>query len=345
MPPTEVQDVTPVSSTGNEAQTPAALEPEQMTSEQRNQWLLKGEIPARTEESGASPKLESSEQPPAQSAEGSESPAPDSEPGNSQEQKKGKHNAESRIRELNAENKRIKAELDRLLASQQPATPQSPAPQQQQQPKAPQRPVRPKLEDFDNIDKYDAALDKYHEDLSDFKASQKIAELQASQARQANERRTQEINRQIETHWKGQVESARAAHADFDDIAGTGTEGRSDGAKIPINPVMDGFILSSNHGAEVLYKLGSDLKEAERISKLAPADCLRALVRLEMTAEKPAESTPSPAPKKVTSAPPPTRDIQARNSAPADEIGKAVADDDFRAFYRLQNQKDLAARK
>ncbi|HEV2275658.1 MAG TPA: hypothetical protein VGR96_15910 [Acidobacteriaceae bacterium] len=314
-----------------------------MTSEQRNNWLLKGEIPARTEESGTSPKTESSEQPSAPSAEGSESPAPASEPGNSQEQKKGKHNAESRIRELNAENKRIKAELDRLLASQ----PQPPAtqPPPQQQPKAPQRPVRPKLEDFDNIDKYDAALDKYHEDLSDFKASQKIAELQASQARQANERRTQEINRQIETHWKGQIESARASHADFDDIAGTGPQGRSDGAKIPVNPVMDGFILSSNHGAELLYRLGSDLAEAERISKLAPADCLRALVRLEMTAEKPAEATPPPAPKKVTSAPPPPRDIQARNSAPADEIGKAVADDDFRAFYRLQNQKDLAARK
>lgn len=307
----------------------AFLEPEQLTSEQRNDWLLKGEIP-KAEQPGKPATPETSSEPPSgeQPAEG-EKPAPVSETGNPPETKpaKGNRGAEARIRELVAENKRLMEQLQPRTTQQPQQTQQT---QQTQQPKPLQRPVRPKLTDFEDFTKYEEATDKYHEDLADFKAAEKVREFQASQAQAAQQSRIQEANRQIAETWTQQVTKAREVHEDFDTVVG-------DGKQIGLTPVMHSFILSSPLAAEMTYRLASDLPEAHRIAQLNPADCVRALVKLELAIEPPKETTPSP--KKVTQAPPPARDIRARNTAPVDEVEKAVADDDFRKFYELENSK------
>ena len=148
--------------------------------------------------------------------------------------------------------------------SPQPAA--QPAAKQPQQPKAP---VRPKFADYGgNHEQYEAALDKYYQDLARHTADQRFRELQIEQARQAQAEQVARVNRQIEDNWKSQVTKGRTAHGPEEYDAAIGELP----AVVKPGSIIDAFVLQSECGGEVAFYLGLDgAAEARRIAAQIPS--------------------------------------------------------------------------
>lgn len=103
-------------------------------------------------------------------------------------------------------------------------------------------------------------------------------EKAAEQFQQLVDRRIAE--RDAERQAKSQIESfanraveVRAKHEDWDDVIS--------GIDIPSNSPLGQAILSSDHGPELMYQLGSDPAELARLSSLSPFAAARELGKME----------------------------------------------------------------
>ncbi len=140
----------------------------------------------------------------------------------------------------------------------------------------------PKLENFESPEAY----------------AETLAEQKAEQLVQRREQARQEAE-VIEAYLDRQ-EEARTKYDDFDQVA----LNRS----VPITDVMAETIRSSELGPDLAYFLGSNLKEAERISRLAPFLQAKEIGRIE------AKLAAAPPVKKTSSAPAPITPVTARTS-------------------------------
>ena len=95
-------------------------------------------------------------------------------------------------------------------------------------------------------------------------------------------------------------EEARTKYDDFEQVAYN--------PKLPVTNVMAETIQSSEIGAEVAYYLGSNPKEAERISRMTPLSQAKEIGKIE------AKLVSAPPVKKTTSAPAPISPVTARSS-------------------------------
>ena len=99
-------------------------------------------------------------------------------------------------------------------------------------------------------------------------------------------------------------EEARTKYDDFEQVAYN--------PKLPVTNVMAETIPSSEIGPELAYYLGSNPKEAERISRMTPLSQAKEIGKIE------AKLVSAPPVKKTTSAPAPISPVTARSSgAPA----------------------------
>ena len=99
-------------------------------------------------------------------------------------------------------------------------------------------------------------------------------------------------------------EEARSKYDDFEQVAYN--------PKLPVTNVMAETIQSSEIGPELAYYLGSNPKEAERISRMTPLSQAKEIGKIE------AKLVSAPPVKKTTSAPAPISPVTARSSgAPA----------------------------
>ena len=99
-------------------------------------------------------------------------------------------------------------------------------------------------------------------------------------------------------------EEARSKYDDFEQVAYN--------PKLPVTNVMAETIQSSEIGPELAYYLGSNPKEAERISRMSPLSQAKEIGKIE------AKLVSAPPVKKTTSAPAPILPVTARSSgAPA----------------------------
>ena len=94
-------------------------------------------------------------------------------------------------------------------------------------------------------------------------------------------------------------EEARAKYDDFEQVAYN--------PKLPITNVMAETIQSSDVGPELAYYLGSNPKEADRISRMTPLSQAKEIGKIE------AKLVSSPPMKKTTSAPAPISPVTARS--------------------------------
>ena len=94
-------------------------------------------------------------------------------------------------------------------------------------------------------------------------------------------------------------EEARAKYDDFEQVAYN--------PKLPITNVMAETIQSSDVGPELAYYLGSNPKEADRISRMTPLSQAKEIGKIE------AKLVSSPPVKKTTSAPSPILPVTARS--------------------------------
>jgi hypothetical protein len=134
-----------------------------------------------------------------------------------------------------------------------------------------------------------ASPDEYAEVLAERKAEELLARRE--QARQQSE--TLEA-------YHDREEEARAKYDDFEQVAYN--------SKLPITDAMAQTIQASEVGPDMAYYLGSNPKEAERISRLTPLGQAKELGKIE------AKLADNPPVKKTSSAPAPIAPVTARSS-------------------------------
>ena len=168
----------------------------------------------------------------------------------------------------------------------------------------------PQAKDFETYEAYVKALTIYELDQRDQKRAEK--ERKAAEENKAKE---------VAQTWQTRAEKVREVHKDFDSVM-------AEAAEIPVSPVMHEYLLDSERGPEIAYKLAKTPAEAERIAHLSPIAAARELAKIELGLTPVAAPKPKP---RVTSAPEPIRPVSrssAAAKAPLHEL------DDFSEYQR-----------
>lgn len=193
---------------------------------------------------------------------------------------------------------------------------------------------------------------KTYEEFQDARDEWLRAEIKRESA-ETSKQSAQETERQRaeKAVWEEQfkrVGKAREKYADFDAVAFA--------VPMPEKSPLYGFILDSDHGTDVLYHLGKNPGDLERIQGkpvmaadgksvvkfeggLSPIAQIRELSKIET---KVSAVTPA---KRITQAAAPIRVLGGNSSATADEVEQAVNEGDQEAYTKAANARDLARRR
>jgi hypothetical protein len=139
-----------------------------------------------------------------------------------------------------------------------------------------------------SVDQFESP-EAYAEALAYQKAEELIAKREAAKQQSA-----------VLESYHDLEEEARNKYDDFEQVAYN--------PKLPVTNVMAETIQSSEVGPELAYYLGSNPKEAERISRMSPLSQAKEIGKIE------AKLVSAPPVKKTTSAPAPISPVTARNS-------------------------------
>jgi hypothetical protein len=164
----------------------------------------------------------------------------------------------------------------------------------------------------------------YAEALAYQKAEELIAKREAAKQQS-----------QVLESYQEREEAARDKYDDFDQVAYN--------PKLPITNVMAETIQSSDIGPDLAYYLGSNPKDAERISRMTPLAQAKEIGKIE------AKLASDPPVKRTTSAPAPISPVTARSSgAPAYDTTdprsiKTMSDSQWIEAERARQMKKLQA--
>lgn len=311
---------------------------EALSPEEYDTWLQKGTLPVKD-----SPKKEAS-------ATSNDDPVESPEPSaGDDEHKEGtipdhkpKRGAESRKQELAAEIQSLlkqRAELRREIETsgkgerkaEPPPAPKEAKPEVKPEVKAP---VKPKLDDFETYEEFDAARETYFEQLTEFKAREAVRIEREAREAAETEMRERDSKAKVAESWNQKVTDAKDRYEDFETVA------FSD--KVPLNQAAMDFVLNSDAGADVLYKLGKNPTEAARIASLDAMGTMRELARIELSLSGTRQPTTQPTTKKITGAKPPPKDIGGYAKTGDDEVVSALKAGDAGRYIELMNQRDAA---
>lgn len=335
----EPEATTPAAESSPAPQVPPI---EQWTDAQRDNWLKTGDAPEppkqdppKTEESAPStePKPDAG-----QKAE----PVPDSETGKSQEAKPQAKGAESRKVELDRQiQDRLRQrreigtdeefEAFRQHKAAKPAE-SAPAKPGEQQAQAQARPKRPDLANFDTVEEFNTAIEKYDEDLEKWHLGQVDAKFaERDKAAKAEEQKQAQAKK--DQAWHEQIGEARKRIKDFDAVIENG--------ELRTSQEIGALITQSELGADILYYLSQseNAELAQQFAIMTPLEAAMAIGRIEATLQKPKELTP--APKKITTASKPPTEVGGKNTAPEDEVEAAVASGDVDRYMRVMNAREI----
>jgi len=227
---------------------------------------------------------------------------------------KKKHKVQERIDELTREKYDALRERDYykgLAEGRQPQEEPKPAPVT-----IPGLPPKPTVDQFEDYEQFIEAV-------ADWTADKKLLE------REYKQQQTQATERQktaIEKHQE-RANAIATVHADYDEAI----EAVAD--IIFPNTTIES-IFESDHSAEVIYFLGKNRAEAERIAKLPPVKQLIEIGKIEAKFEKKDEPPP---PKRVTQAPAPITPVNAKPSLAPDPAN--MSDDEWLAHERERLRK------
>jgi hypothetical protein len=208
---------------------------------------------------------------------------------------------------------------------------------------------KPKLDDKgpDGKSKYPAYED-WVEDVSDWKAEQRVAAVEAERARNESARQFTDA-----------VKAAREAYADFDTVA---EPMAAEVNKLLQDPKIDPTLkkaLIDKDACHILYALGKDAEISEKFGELArtdPAEAIFVWKSLKQSVKKelakPAAAaaadadgkTPAPASTKPR-APKPPSEVGGRGASGEDALVSAAKANDFRTFDAEQTRRALASRR
>jgi hypothetical protein len=306
-----------------------------MSREERSEWRATGKTPEpKAQESAtADPSKETKSV-----------TEPEAEAGKKPQEQKGAPGAEARIRELIAQKKELERKLQERETKPEPAKVET-KPVEAKKDDKPAEYVPLDQEKFfaDNPDKtYEDYVEARVEHKLEWKAEQKSA----ADAKADAERKQAEQKKTVEESWKSRVNEAAKKHDDFKEVAGS----KEFNDLIPAGSVLDGWMIDSELGAEILYHYGKNREELTALLAMSPFKQARALSKLE---DKLAEAKPADAPekdvvapaKKVSDAPKPASEVGGRATAPEDEAGAAAKDNDYRRFKAEQDRRDTERMK
>jgi hypothetical protein len=174
-----------------------------------------------------------------------------------------------------------------------------------------------------SVDQFESP-EAYAEALALQKAEELIAKREAAKQQSA-----------VLESYQEREEAARDKYDDFEQVAYN--------PKLPITNVMAETIQSSDIGPELAYYLGSNPKEADRISRMTPLSQAKEIGRIE------AKLAADPPVKRTTSAPAPISPVTARSSgAPAYDTTdprstKTMTDSQWIEAERLRQRKKWEA--
>jgi hypothetical protein len=146
----------------------------------------------------------------------------------------------------------------------------------------------PPVSELPPVDQFES-VDAYAEALAERKAEELLSKREAERQRM-----------DLVEAYHDREEDARAKYEDFEQVAYN--------PKLPITDVMAETIQMSDVGPDLAYYLGSNPREADRISKLTPYSQAKEIGKLE------AKLASEPVLKKTTSAPPPIAPISGRGT-------------------------------
>lgn len=181
--------------------------------------------------------------------------------------------------------------------------------------------AEPKREDFDS-------LETYLEARADHRATQaasKVIEKDRTE-RQARETqaRTVDADKRVAQEWEAREKAFRNDAKDYDDVVPLFVESELSDLDLSARRA----ILESDKGPAILYYLGKNEAEAERIAKLSPARQAAEIGKLED------KITPA---KKTTTAPAPVSSVKGRSALNgySENMNKA----EFKAWSKAQGAK------
>lgn len=188
---------------------------------------------------------------------------------------------------------RYDAERDRDYWRQLAMQAQQP---QQQQPQAPQAQpdVEPQVQNFSTYEEYTKAMASYTV----------RQEIRAQQEQVAQQRAQYEAMARREA-FEQKIRTFSEQAPDFHSVAMN--------PSLPINDAMAEAIQSSDIGPALLYHLGKNPQEAQRISQMSPYQAALQLGKLEAQLS-------APQPKRVTNAPEPMATLQGTSAASSDPM-------------------------
>ncbi len=142
-------------------------------------------------------------------------------------------------------------------------------------------------------------------------------ERKANAEHQAKSRQEQQLAAMKERA-EGMFAEGAKAYDDFDEVAG---------ADFPVTDAMSSAILDSEKPHEVMYHLGQNPEEAERISKLGPVAQIREVTKLEAKLAKPVA-------KKATSASEPIKPVGGKGSSRQFNPDECSMDEYMRDYHK-----------
>lgn len=235
--------------------------------------------------------------------------------------------------DLRAEIEQLRDEKGRFAKQGEPAAP--PPAQAKPTAKIDGKPVKPKQEDFTDKTwgEYEDAKDQYYEDLADWKAEQKLIERE--QKAEAKKREDA-----IKDRWAPRIKAGDKEWPDFRVVALN-----PDLIKLCQGGAISEFLDESENGHKLLYELGSDMENAERIASLKPLQQFRELTKLEASLSGAKTPDKPVLPNKVSSASPPPTTLGGNASVVEDEAMAALARGDTGAYMKIMNNRERTARK
>lgn len=188
----------------------------------------------------------------------------------------------------------------------------------------------PKREDYDDHE-------EFLRDNARWEARKEVrAELEAREKAQREAKAREEFATSLKTHGDRE-DQARAKYADYEDVAYN--------PRLPITDAMHRAIIHSDDSAELLYYLGHNASDAERISRLHPiaqaAEIGKLSARLTVDPSTPSKS-PASKPAPVSQAPEPIEPGSSKGGMTVS--GKPPTDpNEYRAWRTAQREAEAKA--
>lgn len=254
-------------------------------------------------------------------------------------QSKTDKTSESRWAKITRENKELREKNERLERERTAAPPRDtkqPSQAAADANKATAAAPKPKIDDVDSKTgkaKY-ATYDEFQDARDEWNRKEAVREFTETSAKTQRETAFTQAKQTIAREFGKKVEVAKTKHADFEAVA------LNPDLPIKEGSPVDLFTLDSPIGTDVLYHLGQNPAELDRINKLNPLAQVRELTKIELKLSE----TKAPV-RQITAAARPPNQVSGKGTVAKDSVVQAVEDQDQDTYNREQNARALARRR